>query len=121
MPLTQAVRNASCFLVLILTSIGCGDGTSDANSTPAPGRAASGGSGPRLDVCFQRQFRLVERRREGHESMAPRSSAPRSRCDAIMPAIPPVKSRFSRTCSSLPDVQGVAISVLEAESRRHRG
>ncbi len=45
----------------------------------------------------------------------PRSSVPKSRCDAASPSRPPQIQRIEDVLS-LPDVQGVAISVLEADS-----
>ncbi|MGO9465994.1 MAG: substrate-binding domain-containing protein [Isosphaeraceae bacterium] len=115
MPLTQAVRNASCFLVLILTSIGCGDGNSDANSTPAPGRSASGGSGPRLMFVSNGNsdwWNAVEKGMlDGGKEFGAQVEMRRNNAGDTAGQMAILEDVLS-----LPDVQGVAISVLEAES-----
>jgi len=113
--LTPVVRRASCFLVLMLTSIGCGDGTSDANSTPARAAAASGGTGPRLMFVSNGNsdwWNAVEKGMlDGAKEFGAQVEMRRNNAGDTAGQMGLLEDVLS-----LPDVQGVAVSVLEADS-----
>ncbi len=115
MTFTQAGRRASCFLLLVFTSVGCGDTTSDANSTPKPASVSSGGAGPRLmfvsngnsDWWNAVEKGMIDGGKEFGAQVEMRRNNPGDTAGQM---------KLLEDVLSLPDVQGVAISVLEAES-----
>jgi ribose transport system substrate-binding protein len=116
-PISKIRRYASsAFLLSFFAAIGCGGGTDEgiAGKAPAGTSASSGGSGPRLIFITNGSsdwWNAVERgmRDAGTEfgaqvEMRRPESEPAQQIQRIEDVL------------SLPDVQGVAISVLEADS-----
>jgi len=102
-------------LFLIVTSVGCGDSASDANSTPAAARASSGGSGPRLMFVSNGNsdwWNAVEKGMlDGAKEFGAQVEMRRNNAGDTAGQMALLEDVLS-----LPDVQGVAVSVLEADS-----
>ncbi len=115
MTLTQAGRRAWCLLFLMVTSVGCGDSASDAISASGPARAASGGSGPRLMFVSNGNsdwWNAVEKGMlDGAKEFGAQVEMRRNN-----DGDPAGQIRLLDDVLSLPDIQGVAVSVLEADS-----
>jgi ribose transport system substrate-binding protein len=112
--LLQAGRRASCVLLLLSTSIGCGGGTSDANSTAAPRQGLAGGAGPRLIFVSNGNsdwWNAVEKGMvDGGKEFGAQVELRRNNSGE-----PAGQIQLLEDVLSL-DVQGVAISVVEADS-----
>ena len=94
--------------------VGCGERSPERAPRPAPVRVEPpGGPGP-VDLYHQRQLRLVDHVEKGMHDGAKEFGAQveMRRCEGE----PAQQIQRIEDVLSLPDVQGVAISVLEAES-----
>jgi len=119
--LIKTSRNVSSFFVLIaLTSVSCGDGSSDggpglAGGSPAGTKSNSRGSGPRLMIVTNGNsdwWTAVEKvMNDAAQEFGAQVEMRRN-----TQGEPAGQIRLLEDVLSLPDVQGVAVSVLEAES-----
>jgi ribose transport system substrate-binding protein len=111
----NAGRCASCVLLLLFTSIGCGETASDANATPARAPSSASGSGPRLMFVANGNsdwWNAVEKGMiDGSKEFGAQAELRRNNGGD-----PAGQIRLLEDVLSLPDVQGVAISVVEADS-----
>jgi ribose transport system substrate-binding protein len=107
---------SSAFLLSFFAAIGCGGGTDEGNAgkTPAGTSASSGGSGPRLIFITNGSsdwWNAVER------GMKDAGTEFGAQVEMRRPDPEPAQQiQRIEDVLSLPDVQGVAISVLEADS-----
>jgi ribose transport system substrate-binding protein len=117
----KAIPTISSFLCLVaLSSISCGEGGSDvvpgSVSPASPGSAASsGGSGPRLIIVTNGNSDWWTAVEKGMNDAAKEFGA-QAEMRRNTGAEPAGQIRLLEDVLSLPDVQGVAVSVLEAES-----
>jgi ribose transport system substrate-binding protein len=116
----KAGRNASNFCLLVLTLVGCGDGgsvTPDSSSPTSAGvvkSSSDSGSGPRLMFITNSNSDWWNAVEKGMTDGARKFGAQveMRRCEGE----PSQQIQRIEDVLSLPDVQGVAVSVLEAES-----
>jgi ribose transport system substrate-binding protein len=114
--LTKTGRNASSFLLLfVLTSAGCGDGGPGASGdSPSSNKASTGGPGPRLMFITNGTSDWWNAVEKGMNDAAQEFGA---QVEMRRPDSEPAQQiQRIEDVMSLPDVQGVAISVLEADS-----
>jgi len=117
----KASRNVSSFFVLLaLTTVGCGGGSSDgapgsARGSPAGSKTSSGGSGPRLMIVTNGNSDWWNAVEKGMDDGAKEFGA-QVEMRRNTGAEPAGQIRLLEDVLSLPHVQGVAISVLEAGS-----
>jgi ribose transport system substrate-binding protein len=117
---TTTGRTASSFLLLVfvLTSAGCGDGGNAESAVPTAGATttsqSSGGSGPRLIFITNGTSDWWNAVEKGMTDAAALFGA---QVEMRRPDSEPAQQiQRIEDVLSLPDVQGVAISVLEADS-----
>src|SRR5262249_25137395 len=108
------------FCLVAISSISCGDGSSDAvvgSATPAAagGAASSSGSGPRLRIITNGNSDWWTAVEKGMTDAA-REFGAQAEMRRNTGAEPAGQIRLLEDALSLPDIQGVAVSVLEAES-----
>jgi ribose transport system substrate-binding protein len=111
---------SSCLFLLVLSSVGCGGGSSDgtpgsAGGSPAGSKTSSGGSGPRLMVVTNGSSDWWNAVEKGMNDAAKEFGA-QVEMRRNTGAEPAGQIRLLEDVLSLPHIQGVAISVLEAES-----
>jgi ribose transport system substrate-binding protein len=99
----------------MITAIGCGDGTPGATSAGAPVQGSTGGAGPRLMFVSNGNsdwWNAVEKGMvDGGKEFGAQVEMRRNNAGDTAGQM-----KLLEDVLSLPDVQGVAISVLEAES-----
>jgi ribose transport system substrate-binding protein len=113
---TVTGRNASSLLLLfVLASAGCGDGGPDASGdSPASNKTSTGGPGPRLMFITNGTSDWWNAVEKGMNDAAQEFGA---QVEMRRPDSEPAQQiQRIEDVMSLPDVQGVAISVLEADS-----